>query len=300
MAHSPLRGSDLWGRVQAVTASALASGHLHSIPTETLDVRDGPLEFQLRVVDKLAHKSPALRERIDQTPAADDFNPFLPWDPALYVGELTPHHRCLLNKFNVVDQHILLVTTDFAEQRTPLNAMDFLAIAIALQARDGLVFYNGGTDAGASVRHKHLQMIPLPLSADCPFPFAPQLAASAPADGSPGRCASFRFAHRVGRCARHASLERTTEDNLARYRDQLAELGLSAVDGMMPPHNLLLTRDHLWVVPRRQGRYQGLPVNALGFAGTLLVKDHRQLSELRQLGPGRLLVEVAAGAEKEH
>lgn len=34
-------------------------------------------------------------------------NPFLPYDPLMYVADISATHVCLLNKFNVVDYHIL-------------------------------------------------------------------------------------------------------------------------------------------------------------------------------------------------
>ena len=233
-----------------------------------------------------------------QQPQTEDVNPFLPYNEALYVGQLTRRYRCLLNKFNVVDHHILMVTTEFAEQLEPLTKEDFLVAAICLQARDGLVFYNGGPEAGASVRHKHLQMIPLPMLPDAAFPFA-ELGAAVPWRDSDvaESCPALPFPHRIIR-AEHSSdrgqLNRVAEENYRRYERLLTALSLSpGHDGLMPPHNLLQTRDCLWVVPRRIERYQGLAVNALGFAGALLVKDEVQLQQLHVLGGMPLLKQVA-------
>ena len=43
-------------------------------------------------------------------------NPFLPPDPELVVGPLPPAHVLLLNKFNVVAHHLLVVTQEFRSQ----------------------------------------------------------------------------------------------------------------------------------------------------------------------------------------
>ncbi|MDX2349402.1 MAG: hypothetical protein QNK32_03325, partial [Porticoccus sp.] len=64
-------------------------------------------------------------------------------------------------------------------------------------------------------------------------------------------------------------------------------------DGMMAPHNMLMTRDCLWVIPRSKDSHEGLAVNALGFAGMLLVRDKNQLRQLDHLGCLELLKAVA-------
>lgn len=60
-------------------------------------------------------------------------NPFLPYDGALWVTHLSDTHTCLLNKFNVVPHHVLVVTRKFARQTDPLDAADFDATLQLLQ-----------------------------------------------------------------------------------------------------------------------------------------------------------------------
>jgi ATP adenylyltransferase len=78
------------------------------------------------------------------------------------------------------------------------------------------------------------------------------------------------------------------------YRQLLTHLGadLSALPRSFP-YNLLVTRQWMVVVCRRQDRYQSIPVNSLGFAGSLLVKDETQLALVKQLGPMTILQQVA-------
>jgi len=56
---------------------------------------------------------------------------------------------------------------------------------------------------------------------------------------------------------------------------------------------MLMTREYLWVVPRTRGSFQGLSVNALGFAGTFLVKDEVQRQQLDQIGCLQLLKAIS-------
>lgn len=297
-----LGGSELWQRVQNVTGSALASGALQRIPTQmrlVRDQRDGtPVDFQVRIVENLARKSREQRDRIAQRKNPRGFDPFMPHDPALYVGELSSHYRCLLNKFNVVDHHILMVTSRFSTQRSPLDREDFLAAALCLQARDGLVFYNGGSVAGASVEHKHLQMVPLPLSPSKSFPLADWLS---PRQRrlSKVTAGTLPFPHRVSGATfeERANVEKVMDSagkNLATYQRMLGELRIArGPEGLVSPHNMLMTRDLMWVVPRHRESFRGFPVNALGYAGTFLAANEAQLRQLEAIGCLALLQAVA-------
>lgn len=57
---------------------------------------------------------------------------------------------------------MVLHTIEFENQDELLNASDFQAAWSALNSLgDGfMVIYNGGKDAGASLNHKHMQVIP--------------------------------------------------------------------------------------------------------------------------------------------
>ena len=68
----------------------------------------------------------------------------------------------MLNKFCVVRPQFVLHTVEYEHQDQGLNDKDLRAGWAALQALgDGyMVIFNGGEEAGASVAHKHLQVIP--------------------------------------------------------------------------------------------------------------------------------------------
>ena len=54
-------------------------------------------------------------------------DPFDPPDEALLVDHLSASHMLLLNKFNVVAHHVLIVTRNFEQQTDPLNLQDLEA-----------------------------------------------------------------------------------------------------------------------------------------------------------------------------
>jgi ATP adenylyltransferase len=60
------------------------------------------------------------------------------------------------------------------------------------------------------------------------------------------------------------------------------------------PYNLLCTRDWMLLVPRSREFFEGVSINAIGFAGGLLVRNREQLAILRDRGPMAALRETAA------
>ncbi len=59
------------------------------------------------------------------------------------------------------------------------------------------------------------------------------------------------------------------------------------------PYNLLITRRWMLLVPRTREFFAGISVNALGFAGSLFVRDKKQLAAAISHGPLRVLREVS-------
>jgi len=276
-------------RLATQTRAALDAGVLGPIDTETRVVEDGGIGFVVREVTNLRRKAAAAES------GEDPFSP--PYEEALLVGELPPHHVGLLNKFPVLDEHLLIVTREYAPQTELLTRSDCEALLWGLQEIDGLMFYNGGTEAGASQPHKHLQLVPLPLaSVGEPLPVAPALDAVDLAD-SIGRSPMLPFRHAVARMAHDwwrdprigaAALQ-------ACYRELLAAVGLEREARVQSgPYNLLATRDWIWLVPRRQEKVGGVSVNALAYAGALLAPDAERLAVIESRGPMTCLAEAAA------
>lgn len=292
--HSEMSDDSLLAEVQHRTAAALATGALQPIPTEFTILESEGVQFLVRIVANLVAKEQAAQKQKAAAQQGKPANPFLPYEAELFVRHLSPTHVCLLNKFNVVDHHILMVTRHYESQDTWLNASDFEALALCLAEIDGLGFYNGGRQAGASQHHKHLQLIPLP--------FAPMMArlplATVVEPHLQGdrviEVAALPFQHRVRSLQfdpRHLST--TVEELLNAYRAVMTSLGLS-LDDPAPrhPYNLLVTRRWMFAVLRSRESHHNIPVNALGYAGSLLVKNQTGLTHLTQLGPMKLLQAV--------
>ena len=273
----------LWSRVETVARSALGNGALVSVPTETVTMPDGGIPFVVHLTTLQDRKSHAgTGERCHSV------NPFLPPDPDLVVKDLPPNHICVLNKYNVINNHLLIVTKRFEAQEALLTIDDFRALSACMLEGDGLAFYNGGTVAGASQPHKHLQLVPLPLgSGPLPTPVDSII------DSDPGpitRVAAFPFAHVLIPLNGTLAEEDQAKQLFSTYRCACAEVG---IDGGSQPYNMILTRRWMMVVSRTREFWRGISFNALGFAGSLLVRNRNELEQLKKTGPINALESVA-------
>jgi ATP adenylyltransferase len=281
----------LWQQTLEQTRRVRRTGKLHSLPARSFRLDQNKLCFIVRVLDRTYRSQPPHRE-----PATPD--PFDPPESELLIGPLTDTHLCVLNKYNVLDHHLLLVTRRPVDQEMLLDSDDFTALWRGLQECPGLGFYNGGAVAGASQRHKHLQLIPCdPIVL---FPLASLITAVA-RRRKLGSTRRLPFRHVISRLdlptdAAPATAVRCLMES---YRILLAAAGLPVIAGSScqpAPYNLLMTREWLLLVPRTSAECEGIAVNALGFGGALLVRDEAELQRIRTIGPLTLLSRISLPA----
>jgi ATP adenylyltransferase len=151
-------------RTRAVTAAAAASGAIKKLTTTGRVMVDGPTGLQFFVSKKSAAAEAGRQASgavAKQNKPAQRVDPFASPEEALVVERaLTTSHYLQLNKFPIVDDHLLIVTRDFEYQTDVATRADFDALRATLRAVDGFVFYNCGARSGASQPHKHFQMLP--------------------------------------------------------------------------------------------------------------------------------------------
>ena len=298
-AKSLLQPGTLWSRTIQTTQAARQSGALKSIETEYHLIQQQDISFVVRTLSNLARKEQAgKKQRQQEHKTGKKIDPFLPYEEDLFVGDLSDSHLCLLNKFNVVDHHLLIVTRAFESQTDLLNLSDFQALWHCLREIDGLAFFNGGQIAGASQAHKHLQLIPLPFLADVVHdPLEAAIAKISFQDGL-GKIDCFPFRHGVARLDfdSSSSKQAIAKIMLHQYRALLNYVGLEidrSIQTQPGAYNFLATKEWMMVVPRSQEAFQNIPINSLGFAGSLFVRDRQALETLQQLTPIKLLAAVA-------
>jgi ATP adenylyltransferase len=265
-----------WAAVVDRAEAALAAGAMHSFECALEYVADAGVEFVLRIATRFpsGENSKGRTAQAPKLPA----NPFADPEPALVVRDLTPTHRALLNKFSVLREHLLVVTREFVDQRELLDLRDFEALAPCMKDAEVLAFYNGGTEAGASQAHKHLQVVTLPLSPRHSVPMNAIL--ERPKPDLPFRHAFARLA--PGQFADSASM---LETYLALHR----QAGLHAPQ----PYNLLVAHEWMLVVPRARDRFEGVSINSLAFAGSFFVRDAAHAHVIAAAGPMNVLRSVA-------
>ncbi|MGI9279439.1 MAG: DUF4922 domain-containing protein [Endozoicomonas sp.] len=270
--HRAFKPGTLWNRLSEATRTARASGHLKSSETDIEIIQD-ILPYEVRILSEL-RKKPNRNASASNHP-----NPFLPYDPAMHVVDLETGHVLLLNKFNVVDNHYLIVTAEYEDQEEAFELKEFEAVARTLPEFPQLVFYNSGRDAGASQPHRHLQSLPVDtLPIDQALTNIPD---------QPGRLESLPYEHLIVQL----SSQTTNQPSqwLQLYRQMIDRLRLRKEDGRLKPYNFLMTDQWMMMIPRTEGRYDAISVNALGFAGLLLVKNRERFEQLLHHQPSKIL-----------
>lgn len=281
-----------WQQVRATTTRATASGALQPIPTAYEVIPCQGIPFLVRILTTLIKKEEAKAQQDQKREkTGKDFDPFLPYEEDLFVSDISDTHLCLLNKYNVVENHLLIVTREFENQENLINHADFTALCACLKKVNGFAFYNSAKRSGASVSHKHLQLIPNALAPD--FEKLPIHSALKNTDFSQGiqDIPLLPFQHgfswlNLDWTDAPKNLSEKVLDTYQRLLDFIDyEPGVA--------YNFLMTRRWMLVVPRHQEKYQSIGINSLGFAGALLVKNQEELQLVKEQTPLKILTAVA-------
>jgi len=294
--------------VDARSAAALASGALVPVQAEQVELEDAGMRFIVRWVSSLAAKDASKAGGAAESgepkddkavaipggPRDPDFNPFLKPDPELTVGPLGDCHVVILNKFPLCDRHLVLARREFEEQQLPLARSDFAALADIMAEAGGLGLYNGGTAAGASQRHKHVQWMPEAEGNPSLRLFAPGLPADLPALGV-ARHPALPMAHCFVRvqCGHGVAAGAAADSLHAGFLRGCEALQLRAgEDGLLPPFNLLAGEGWLLMLPRSREHFEGISMSAVCFGGTLYTRQREQIEAIQRVGPLRALAAV--------
>jgi len=291
----------LWMRILETTEKALETGALCPIDTQSRVMPSGGVDFQIRVVSSLARKA---ADKVLQAESAEKkggkANPFLPYEEDMFVTDVSDTHVCLLNEFNVIVHHLLIVTRAFEHQERLLSKRDFEAICRCMAEFDGLAFYNGGQVAGASQDHKHLQMIPLPM-----HPSGPSVPMDRLLDKpqkTPGMVSGLPFMHAFKRFSPITEIpnDLASQALYQMYRLMLQQVGLNAYSDkeetlQSGAYNLLFTRNWMLLVPRSREFFESISVNAIGFVGALLARNQKEVKQIEKMGGMAVLKHTAVG-----
>ncbi|KIP10933.1 hypothetical protein PHLGIDRAFT_28233 [Phlebiopsis gigantea 11061_1 CR5-6] len=301
-------------------------GDLLFFPSTIHNHKEYGVEWEIRLCPALQNKpalpTPHFDAKVDEKRAAfgtegKAFDPFAPpYVPNLYVGDLKDadegnEYVVLFNKFSVVQHHLLLVTKEFRSQTAPLMPPDLvqaylLLVAAQKAGRKFFAFYNCGDQSGASQPHKHIQLIPVEENG----PPIEKLSRSTTIEvlERPFALDNVPYANHVRRFPSHLPTCSTDElaATLQKAFMELLDLALSTFRRDPPTtpisYNIILTLDHIHIIPRKQETYtlpetgEQLSINAMGFAGCLLVKSENEFEAVIKESVGKILAGVACNS----
>ena len=122
---------------------------------------DANVSLQILYIPALAAK-----DKVPECMVLKDTNevigdPFIPpFAPGKLICELPPSHSLIYNKFHYVKNHLLIITKEFEDQFSSLTCEDWNQALLMIKTLKGMIFFNGGNNAGYSQRHKHMQVLP--------------------------------------------------------------------------------------------------------------------------------------------
>ncbi|KIW89483.1 uncharacterized protein Z519_09639 [Cladophialophora bantiana CBS 173.52] len=270
-----------------------------AFPYLNLDGRDtyNDVEFEFRVCPALASK-PATAEAtnntaFEQLPKYGPGSDLVDADPGLIVTKIHGTHLLVLNRFAVFRPQYLILTLDsFRRQTENLDETDLKAASLVLDhlSHEHFIMFNCGNEAGCSRLHKHMQVIPC-LDGFTLFPDV---------EGLDPESVPFRYFIRRIEPGTDGALD-SLLPIYERLRNEAYEAWQAYTGDTLDyfPHNMMLTKRWMMVVPRRRvAAAQGATANAAGMMGMVWVTNTQQMDRWQQPGPAQVLAELGVPTGK--
>ncbi|RFU29074.1 hypothetical protein B7463_g7257, partial [Scytalidium lignicola] len=213
------------------------------------------------------------------------------------IGDINNTHFIVANTFCFARPHLLLLTSDgYQKQYEPLRQTDLEAAWTMLTAigKEYVIFYNCGQYGGCNRLHNHMQLMPM---------LEDSFAAFLDSEGGKEPSVPYHWFY-----CRFES-QHVTPSNLTKvYTDLLkqatkvgdnrSEHADSALPGAACPHNMILTKRWMLVLPRRRAVItKEAGVNAVGMLGVIAVATKEEINTWLRQGLTQALREL--GVPKE-
>ena len=272
-----MRKEIYWEKALQKTKISINSKSL--FPLQTNDITNNLYkgdDFIIRELDITKFKK--------NTSIGPKINPFKPWDNILEIDSIDKYHQLILNKYPVQLGHILLITNEWKEQNGWLDIKDWEAIKEVNKDTSGLWFFNSGPLAGASQPHRHVQLLRRdPSELSCPRE-------KWILDLNNVNYKNEKFSKNI--ILKKFSKSLNEENIHAIYKELAYKLGLGEPrKDKKPryPYNLIFTNKWIILIKRKTDNLFGISINALGYAGYILVTEKSDINYLRKFGPEKLL-----------
>lgn len=229
--------------------------------------------------------------RKDRVAAVQTRDPFLPpFEEGLFIADLPPAHRLLYNKYYFYKDHLLVVTLKHEDQTAPLTRADFKQAALATLALRGTFFFNCGPESGFSQRHKHIQILPeeaskLPILEKILLAVRDMSLEKVMHKGSPiYMFGGYEFLHGIIPIKSFPSLDQMAFQYLEAYKLLHECLATDILKNPNVSYNLIGTPSFLLMIPRKREKLlDKIGINAVGFMGSILLKDEVDYDRLEYL-----------------
>jgi ATP adenylyltransferase/5',5'''-P-1,P-4-tetraphosphate phosphorylase II len=213
--------------------------------------------------------------------------------PEQIVGHLGNTHIIALNAYPVFrPQYMLLSSDSYQSQNEAMSIADVTACWDFINSLKSPFYalFNCTRNAGCSRNHKHVQIIPRPTESSF------RLFPDRNDDENEVAVPYVYFLHRFKSEELQAEPS-TTEHIYSVYISLLDKarecLGISLADvNAAVPHNAILVKDWIMVIPRRSGNFKGLMANGAGMLGMPTVSTSDQLRRWQDEGPARALAKL--------
>ncbi|KAE9982644.1 hypothetical protein EG327_005795 [Venturia inaequalis] len=250
-------------------------------------------EFEFRVCPAFREKPQPKEETSEEPVKMMGEGSDLQDDPTIEITRINGTHILLYNKFCISKSQLMIVTANsYHRQYDPLDGDDLEAARIVLCSLTSphFIFFNGGVTAGASRKHKHLQVLRTPKDSTNllvnkhttkEFPKLPY------------KYFSVDFADQA---------QPSKELLLKTYQNLLGRCeGLvSGKQGESVPHDVILTKHWMVVIPRSKRNFEGSSdVNAAGMVGMIWLKHDEEVDKWKELGPARVLRQLGVSNGNE-
>jgi len=211
-------------------------------------------------------------------------------DPDLVLAKVGDTHLLVFNRFCVFrPQYLILTLNSFKRQTERLDRTDLSAAWSILQGLKSryFVIFNCGREAGCSRLHKHMQVIPYAEKLTL-FPDRQPL--------DPGDVPFKYYIERLDdqQDSPAANFSRALIEKYENLCGVAHEAWQASTTGLLAyfPHNVVLTKRWIMVIPRRRAEMQGASANAAGMMGMVWVSTSQQLDCWKIHGPLNILAEL--------
>jgi ATP adenylyltransferase/5',5'''-P-1,P-4-tetraphosphate phosphorylase II len=207
------------------------------------------------------------------------------------IAHINSTHILVFNRVCIFRPQLMLLSEDsYRRQHLPLELIDIIATYEVLTSlnegeQEFYTLYNCGF--GSSREHKHVQFLP---KVDVFFPDDRGF--------DNGKIPYLYF-------LKYLPMSKDDPDganNLYLVYEELLAQAKSAVNTACPsgrewvPHNVILTKDWLMVIPRGSNGYEGVSTSSAGMVGSVFLANKDQLKEWKNAGMTKVLAELGIPA----